>query len=233
MTIAHGSHRGSLTENCVMEHVALEYLRAQGILSTSALLAAKTDAPGCTARWITEAAQAVNDRLDDGERQRLAPLIPRLLHDARVPSDPEKCKRVAVRVACWAARSVLHLVSAEDHEVAVRAIVTAEAWLRGEATEQDCSAAAAAAATTAAAAAAATSAATATATYAATTATAAAAYATAAAAYAAYAYEMDLVLWLDELLDAHVKALAEEGLLGDEDAFEVWAVENVPAGVGT
>jgi hypothetical protein len=36
------------------------------------------------------------------------------------------------------------------------------------------------------------------------------------------------VLWLDDLLDAHCKALGEEGLLGDEDAFEIWAIESCP-----
>jgi hypothetical protein len=141
-----GSHLGSLTENCVMEKVALEYLHANGVLSTAKLLELKTDAPGCTAPWITSAAQSVNDRLGDEDRQRLSALIPRLLHDARTPADPEKRKRVAVRVSCWAARSVLHLISDEhDHETATRAIVTAEAWLRGEATEEDCRACASAA----------------------------------------------------------------------------------------
>lgn len=221
-TIASGNHRDSLTENCVMELVALEYLRGQGIVSTQDLLRLKTDTPGCTAPWITHAAQAVNDRLGDEERQRLGLLIPRLLHDARMPADVEKTKRVAVRLSCWAARSVLHLVPVENLEVATRAIVTAEAWLSGDATEQECGRAAAAAYVSAAAA------------YTASAACASPADPTAPYVYyASYAtasaavdrpIEMDLVLWLDELLDAHVKALASEGLLGMDDAFEEWTI---------
>lgn len=34
--------------------------------------------------------------------------------------------------------------------------------------------------------------------------------------------ELDVVIWLDELIDAHAKALSEEGLLGDEDALFDW-----------
>ena len=51
-----------------------------------------------------------------------------------------------VRFACYCARQVLHLVKLEDNQVAEKAITTAEAWLVGEATQEQCRQAAAAAA---------------------------------------------------------------------------------------
>jgi hypothetical protein len=212
---------------CVMNLVHAAWLIEQHGSITQAL----TDQPACTETVIAKIAIRVNDQLADEERQRLRPLIPRLYMAHRV-ADDEARKRVLIRVACWAARSVLHLTRPEDRGGCEQAIETAERWLSGEASEQECSAASAnATATTcastttrwSASAARAASCAARAATYAATAAAAAAAAhaddaATAAnaAAYAAYAHDatnVDLVAWLDEVLDQYDKARADEGVL--------------------
>ena len=47
-----------------------------------------------------------------------------------------------VRFACFCARQVLHLVREKDREVCENAVITAEKWLIGEATSEECSLAA-------------------------------------------------------------------------------------------
>ena len=216
--IAGGQHSPNDKEGCVMEWVSVKWLMTHRGLSLTEAWALLTDSPECTEPMIYRAAQRVNDLLPEVERQRLVPLIDRLMVAGHV-ADPVVAHRCRVRVACWAARSVLDQVRDEDREVCETAILTAEAWLRGEATEAECaiatyatSAAAAAASETAAyAAASATSAA------AAAAAAAAYSYASPAAAYAASAAadaELDLVLWLDDLISQWEKARAEEGVLG-------------------
>lgn len=142
-----------------------------------------TDAPTCTNEVITRAAQLVNDRLGDEARQRLVALIPRILRARRTDSD----RRVNVRLALWAARSVLDMVREKDRPECDRALRSVELWLAGDVTDEEMSAAA----------------------------SAYAAYASAASAYAAsasaYAASPDLVAWLDELLDVWEKAVNEEG----------------------
>lgn len=157
-----------------------------------------TDSPTCTNEVITRAAQAVNDRLNDVERQRLVALIPRILRARRTDSD----RRVNVRLAVWAARSVLHLTPEQDRPACERAVESVEMWLAGEATMEEVRAAAADAAYAAYAAGAAARAA---------DAAGAAAYAAYAAAGAAADVGADPVGWLDQLLDVWEKAVNEEG----------------------
>jgi hypothetical protein len=137
-----------------------------------ALLAGEewTDSPACTHPVLARMAQVVNDRLSDDRRHELVPMIGRLFGTAESGTSHER-RVLSVRLACWCARQVLHL--APDRAVAERAIETAEAWTRGEATKQECRAAAYAAERAAASA---------------YDASAASAYA-AASAYDAYAYD--------------------------------------------
>ena len=208
ITLHQGAHDPSSGEGCVMEWVSVKWLMTHRGLTFTEAWAMLTDHPACTEPLIYRAAQVVNDRLGDDERQRLVPLIDRLMLARRV-NDPATAKRCRVRVACWAARSVLDLVPAEGRDVCEKAIATAEAWLRGEATEAECHDAAANADAialflwgTASAASAAYAAAD-------------AASADAAAYAAAAAAERDLVLWLDELIDQWDKARAEEGAMAE------------------
>jgi hypothetical protein len=119
---------------CVMNLVHAAWLIEQHGSITQALI----DQPACTETVIAKIAITVNDQLADEERQRLRPLIPRLYMAHRV-ADDEARERVLIRVACWAARSVLHLTRPEDRGVCEQAIETAERWLSGEASEQECS----------------------------------------------------------------------------------------------
>jgi hypothetical protein len=198
-----GSHKPSDGKGCVMEWASVKWLVQHRGLTMTEAWAHLTDRPDCTEPMIYRAAQVVNDWLADDERQRLVPLIDRLIA-ARPVADPVKARRCRVRVACWAARSVLDLVRPEDRDACEKAIATVEEWLRGEATEQDCTAAAAAARVAAASTA-----------YAARAAASTANAARAAAYAARAAAERDLVLWLDELLDQWDKARAEEGVMVD------------------
>jgi hypothetical protein len=120
-----------------MEWVTVEWLTAHGYGLTEAW-AALSDEPLCTDPLIGHAAWHVNDGLPHTERQRLVPIIPRLMR-CHTPRKATVRQRVRVRVACWATRSVLDLISgAERRAVALRAIETVEAWLLGEATQADC-----------------------------------------------------------------------------------------------
>lgn len=65
-TLARGCHRPGEGSGCVMEYISL--------------LAGEewSDHPSCTHEVLAEVARAVNDRLENGERHRLVPLIGRL-----------------------------------------------------------------------------------------------------------------------------------------------------------
>jgi hypothetical protein len=207
--------------------VHARWLLARGVYSTDSL----TDLPECTDTLVARIAQVVNDRLAQMGRD-LGPLESEELQVrlmlAHAPADPVVAKRVRVRTLIWAAESVAHLVDEQDREKAEGCLAIAPRWLDGTATEEDAASAAYASAAYAAAAAYASAAYAAAAAYAsaataatyasaASAATAAAAYAAAtaaaAAATAAAATEMDLVEWLDDLLTAHEKARAIEGVL--------------------
>lgn len=130
--LSEGAHDNPSEGGCVMEYVSL--------------LAGEewSDTPACTHPVLAKVAQAVNDRLDDSERHRLVPLIPRLLGTAPTGTNEEQ-QVLSVRLACWCARQVLDLTRDEDRAVCERAIDTAEAWTRGEATREEVAAAGAAA----------------------------------------------------------------------------------------
>ena len=233
MNLSPGSHHGRVGA-CVMEMVSLingrkVVVEADGTVDVDWLWDGKTDLPACTTKVVARAAQIVNDHLDDSQRQRLAVLIPRLLR-ARRCANPDVEHRVQVRVALWAARSVAHFVPDEQRGVCDAALAAVEAWLddpsdttrraaakaakaaegaAAEATRARAATAARAAATAATRAAKAAGMESAAAAAAATTTAAAAAT---AAAWAVWATGADLVVWLSDLLDAHAKALVEEGV---------------------
>ena len=124
--IAKGQHSPNEKKGCVMEWVSVKWLMTHRGLSLTEAWALLTDQPECTEPMIYQAAQRVNDRLPEVERQRLVPLIDRLMLARRV-ADPVVARRCRVRVSCWAARSVLDQVRDEDREVCETAILTAEA----------------------------------------------------------------------------------------------------------
>jgi hypothetical protein len=177
-----------------MEKVSILFALGQGVDVSSVF----SDTPACTNSVIAQLAQTVNDRLGDEQRQRLNPLIPRLLRARRTDSDP----RINLRIAIWSARKVLHLVREEDREVCEKAIDAAQGWLEGTVSNEELAATYAATNATNAANAA----------YAATY----AAYATATATAAANAAnaplgDIDLVALLDEALDIWEEACSKEG----------------------
>jgi hypothetical protein len=222
ITLYRGKHKsdGRTRAGCVMEWVTVKWLVGHGS-GLAAAWDALTDAPLCTDPVVRQAAWIVNDALPDPERQRLVPFIDRLMR-CETPSDPQTRKRVRLRVACWATRSVLDLISGDNcRAIALHAVETVEAWLCGEATLRDCAAASAQAAIfteyangftteTAPAAAWATA-------YAAahTPDAARATSAITAAVRAAARSERALVFWLDDLITQWEKARAEEGCAAD------------------
>ena len=58
-----------------------------------------SDHPACTHPAIAAAARSVNDRLGDADRQRLVPLIPRVVGTAG-PSDPVEARRLSAGSRC-------------------------------------------------------------------------------------------------------------------------------------
>ena len=70
--LAKGSHKGDADgPYCVMEWVS--------IFADEAKPGQQTDHPKCTSPVLANFAIAMNDRLDDAERQTLLPFIPRLV----------------------------------------------------------------------------------------------------------------------------------------------------------
>jgi hypothetical protein len=195
MPLAYGSHKPG-NQACLMEKVAILW----ALHSNQDVTEVWSALPECTNEIIARAAQRANDVLADTERQRLNILIPRLLRARRTDSD----RRINVRLAVFAGRSVLHLVRDEDRAVALRTIDAAyAAYAAADAANPAYYAYRANA-------------------YAAH----AAAYAAAdAAATTAYAYNavsasqvtqaadanFDPVQWLDQLLDAWEEAITKEG----------------------
>ena len=124
-----GAHASPREGACILEYVAL--------------LAGEpwSDSPSCTHPVLARAAQITNDRLPDGERQRLVPLIGRLFGTAPSGSAEDR-KRLSVGLAVWCARRVL---PADADPRSVAAVEAAAGWLAGRTTEQECHAAASAA----------------------------------------------------------------------------------------
>lgn len=87
-----------------------------------------SDSPQCADPFLTSVCQGINDRCTDEERATIAHLIPRVI-GTRQDRDMHK---VHVRLGCWAARRVLHLVREQDRGVCTVAIESAEGWCRGE-----------------------------------------------------------------------------------------------------
>ena len=165
--LSSGAHADPKEGACVMEYVS--FLAGEEF----------SDRPKCTDPVLASMARQVNDSLSDADRQRLLPLVPRVIGTAQSGDT----RALHVRLACWCARQVLDLVRESDRAVCLAAIEAAEGWCRGEVSEREVRDAAAAANAAAAAAYAAA--------YAATNAAANAAYAAANAAYAANAAEAD------------------------------------------
>lgn len=157
-----------------------------------------SDSPACTHPVLARMAQVVNDRLPDDDRHLLVPLIGRLFGTGETGTAHER-KVLSVQLAVWCGRQVLPLVREADRAACERALDTAEAWTRGEATEQECRTAAAYAATAAAYAASYATAAA----YAAASAAASATAVAATAATDAAAVVVDLVPLLTGLLDEY------------------------------
>ena len=180
--LSFGSHSNPADGACFMEFAS--YLAGESF----------SDSPQCSHPVLASAARAVNDRCNDADRQRLLPLIPRVIGTA---SDD---KTLSVRLAVWCARSVLHLVPVNDRAVALSAIEAAEAWTNKPTPKNAAAYAYAAAAHALAAAYAAAAHAAADAAYAADAVHAA----VHAAVYAAAAGgRMDLVTWLEALFDEY------------------------------
>lgn len=235
-------------EACVMQHAALAHARAHNYIDQLPLDQILTDRPCWANECLTNVAIVCNDRYPDtpegnAERQRLAPLLERIVLAERRPEEVER--RINARILCHQARKVLHLIPDEHREVCEAAIVTRERWLDGDATEDDCQEAAkaaravvtewaewaAGAAWAGWAAGAAWAVVTAEAAWDAEAVWAGWAMWAAEAAEAAEA-DTDWVLWLDELLDVWEKACAAEGALHDSSEAERLVAEFTQAGGG-
>ena len=105
-----------------MEAVGVKWLMRHG-WSFNDAWATLTDAPPCTDPVVFRAAQTVNDQLSVEGLLRLELRVDALI-GCHTPSDPMKARRVRVRVSCWAARRVLHLIS--DGEW--RALANGDRW---------------------------------------------------------------------------------------------------------
>ena len=198
---------GDVESPCLMTKAALVHAHRHGYLDTAGALEVFTDSPCWADPIVRPLVVFVNDGLPEGsaEFDRLDGLLPRILAATKI-SDPEIERRVHARVLCSEARKVLHLVPDEGRAACEAAIAAREAWLVGEATEQECQDAAGASWAVGAARAA----------WAAGAAGAAGAAWAAEAAGAAGWVEQNGVDWLTEFLDTLEKAKAEEGVIIDD-----------------
>lgn len=134
---------------CLQQKAALVHAHIHGYLDTAGLAKVLTDHPCWQNRVITEVGIYVNDHLPTGGDwfARLDKLTPRMVA-ASVCADQLVELRVNARLLCWLAREVLHLFEDQfpGDDRPRKAIETREAWLRGEATGDDCQKAAAEAA---------------------------------------------------------------------------------------
>lgn len=73
----------------------------------------RTDFPSCMCPTVASAVHRINDTLCHRDRQRLVLLLPRLV---RARSIPGKEDRIAIRLAQWARRRVLRYVDPEIRE---------------------------------------------------------------------------------------------------------------------
>lgn len=119
-TLSGGKHDPREGKACVMEYVSL-------------LAGEKwSDSPSCTHPVLAAMARNVNDRLLDGERHLLVPLIGRLFGTAETGTAHER-QVLNVRLTAWCARRVLEH-SGDHRAVALAAIEAAEGWCEGRVT---------------------------------------------------------------------------------------------------
>lgn len=97
--LSRGGHTSPAEGACIMEYAS--FLNGE----------AWTDAPSCTDHLLADAARYINDELDDEDRQRLLPLLPRLMGTA-ASSD-----RATQAILDAAAKFVEHLSGHEEHFV--------------------------------------------------------------------------------------------------------------------
>jgi hypothetical protein len=124
MPLDAGPHKAEDGKACVMEKVAILWAMHAGLDVAEVF----SDLPACTNSIIAKAAQSVNDRLSDTERQKLNAFIPRLLRARRTPSD----HRINVRLAVWASRRLHDADGGQEagsREAAEAAIEAAQQWL--------------------------------------------------------------------------------------------------------
>ena len=91
-----------------------------------------TDRPDCVHPVLREVAVRINDRMPDGERDRLYPFAADLVGTASPDAE------LAARLALWCARDCLLVLQGTWRAVAERAIATAEQHLVGQASGQEC-----------------------------------------------------------------------------------------------
>ena len=91
-----------------------------------------TDHPDCVHPVLREVAVRINDRMPDGDRDRLYPFAVDLVGTAS--PDPD----LAARLALWCARDRLVVLPNTWRAPAERAIAAAEQHLAGDAPGQDC-----------------------------------------------------------------------------------------------
>lgn len=179
---------------CLMEIVSLLMGRRMvvtGAVDPDWMWANKTDYPSCTNICVTHAIHRINDALPQADRQRLAHFIPRIMRARQTASDD----RIAIRLHVWIGRSVLHLVEPHLHERCAQAINQLERTLWEDDVELDderwefgMNGAAHAIVTKHVHNA-----------------------INAVTGTLAYDHPDELIAWLDALLDAHAKAMVEEG----------------------
>lgn len=221
-TLSLSNGYGSADKPCLQQKAALVHAHTHGYLTTAGLDAVLTDRPCWQNSTINVAGIAINDLMpEDGDWfQRLDKLMPRLVA-ATVVSDSEVEKRINARLTCWLARECLHVFedAMPGDDRPRYAIEMSEAWLRGEASEEECHVAGARTASVPHVTCPAYN------LYARDVANAAAAYAAYAdhAAHATYAVDalkqegpQRLLRLLEELCDQHDKAKAEEGVMLDD-----------------
>jgi hypothetical protein len=120
--LAKGAHDDPKYGACVMEYCS--------ILAGEEF----SDKPSCTNPVLSEMARVVNDKLSNANRQKILPLIPRLMNS----SSSHGVEKLDIRLAVWCARQVLPLVWEQNRAVCESAITTTEAYLVGSATKEDC-----------------------------------------------------------------------------------------------
>jgi hypothetical protein len=113
--LSSGHHPAGSGKACIMD--AISWLQGKP---------EEGDAPSCVHPVLRSLAIKVNDNMADADRWQLWGLVPRLIGTADLRDDVAQRKVLNVRLAIFAARSVLHL--AKNQPVALAAIRSAEVW---------------------------------------------------------------------------------------------------------